>query len=101
MSPQQPKAPADSHESIRELMIELTHQVRGIREDLHGQGKVVESLLRWKTGGDSPHKGMDVRVDRLEQSSKTVSMVAWGALGTAGSVIFGWVWMMITGRHER
>lgn len=84
--------------SIRDLLQELTFEVRGIRKDLHDQNEAVSTLLRWKNGGDEPHRGVDVRMDRLEQSAKIQSRVTWGTLSTLGVLIASKAWDFLTGK---
>jgi hypothetical protein len=35
----------------------------------------------WLTGGEEPSRGIIVRLDRVEQSSKIVSKLLWGLIG--------------------
>lgn len=89
----------EDHTSIRDLLVELTTEVRGIRTDLHKQGEAIEKFWNWKTGGDEPEKGVDIRMDRLERASDTSSRVAWGAAGGLGLTIIAWVWETLTRKH--
>lgn len=87
-------------ETIKGLLQELTFEVRGIRKDLHDQNEAVSNLLRWKNGGDEPHRGVDVRMDRLEQSAKIQSRVTWGTVSTLGVLIATKAWDVLTGKLQ-
>ena len=90
----------ESGESIGDLLRELTYEVRGIRKDLHDQNEALQTLLRWKNGGDEPNRGVDVRMDRLEQSAKIQSRVTWGTVSTLGVLIASKAWDVMTGKTQ-
>ena len=90
----------EGDESIRDLLRELTFEVRGIRKDLHDQNEAVSTVLRWKNGGDEPNRGVDVRMDRLEQSAKIQSRVTWGTVSTLGVLIASKAWDVLIGKTQ-
>lgn len=91
---------ADGHDetSIRDILRELMGEVKGIRSDLHKQGEAIEKFWKWKTGGEEPHRGVDIRMDRLEQSAKVQSRITWGTVSTLGVLIATKAWDVLTGR---
>ena len=86
--------------SIHDLLIELMGEVRGIRGDLHKQGEVIEKLMNWKTGGETPENGIDIRMDRIERAHKSVGTVAWSAITGAAGALGIWVWTQIVGKNH-
>lgn len=84
----------DDHTSIRDMLRDQTFELRAIRTEMQTQNKNVETLLRWKNGGDEPHTGVDVRLDRterdveeLKERASTQNKTVWGALGAIGLLI--------------
>lgn len=84
----------NDHASIRDMLQEQTFELRAIRSEMQTQNKHVETLLRWKNGGDEPHTGVDVRLDRaerdvsdLKERAATQSRTVWGAIGAIGLLI--------------
>lgn len=82
------------HASIRDMLQEQTFELRAIRTEMQINNKNVETLMRWKNGGDEPHTGVDVRLDRVErdvsdlnEKSSAQSRTVWGAIGAIGLLV--------------
>jgi hypothetical protein len=85
--------------SLPEMVSAISHQLESIHKDMQQQNEIVSHLMHWKTGGDVPEKGMDVRMDRIERSAKGVSKVAWAAVTGAGGALGIWVWGRLTSKN--
>ena len=78
--------------SIRDLLRDMTYEIKELRKEMHQQNATVMALVRWKTGGDIPEKGVDVRLDRLEQTGKRQSRIVWGVIASVIGLVVSKVW---------
>lgn len=82
--------------SIRDLIREQTYEIKELRKEMHQQNATVMALVRWKTGGEVPEKGVDVRLDRLEQTGKRQGRVVWGVLASVIGLVVSKGWDLLT-----
>jgi len=85
--------------SIRDLLRDMTYEIKELRKEMHQQNAMVTSLVRWKTGGEVPEKGVDVRLDRLEQAGKRQGRVVWGVLASVIGLVVSKAWDVLI-KHQ-
>jgi hypothetical protein len=85
--------------SLRDMVRDIHKDLKGIREDLKDHNKAIAHLMNWKTGGEKPANGIDIRMDRLERAHKSVGKVAWSAITGAGAALGGWLWATVSGKN--
>jgi hypothetical protein len=78
--------------SIRDLLRDMTYELKELRKEMHQSNSTVTALVRWKTGGEVPEKGVDVRLDRLEQAGKRQGRVVWGVLASVIGLVVSKAW---------
>ena len=86
-------------ESIRDLIREQTYEIKELRKEMHQSNATVTALVRWKTGGEVPEKGVDVRLDRLEQSGKRQGRVVWCVLASVIGLVVSKAWDVLI-KHQ-
>lgn len=98
MAPPVHNPQGDDEMSLREVVDEIAAQLREIHSDLKRNNEALSHLMHWKTGGNTPERGMDVRMDRIERSARGVSKVAWAAATGLAGIIGTWVWHQLTSK---
>lgn len=101
MAPPVHNPEGDDNLTLREVVGEISSQLRDIHSDLKRNNEALSHLMHWKTGGNTPANGMDVRMDRIERSAKGVSKVAWAAVTGAAGALGIWVWGQLTSKHPQ
>ena len=86
-------------ESIRDLIREQTYEIKELRKEMQQSNATVTALVHWKTGGEVPEKGVDVRLDRLEQAGKRQGRVVWGVLASVIGLVVSKAWDVLI-KHQ-
>jgi hypothetical protein len=86
--------------SLREMVGAIANQLENIHKDMQTHNRSIEHLMRWKTGGEKPENGIDIRMDRLERSHKGVGRMAWAAITGALGALGIWLWDQLTGKQH-
>lgn len=92
--------PDGENNDLNAMVRDIAFQVREIHADIQKQNKVLTHLMNWKTGGDTPANGIDIRMDRIERAHKGVGKIAWAAVTGAATSCGAMIWYLLTGRHH-